>query len=135
MDELQIKTKVIGVDITLEYTTCAVVDIRGTIIGKERFATSDYPNVNNYVTVLCEKIVTLAENNGGYESIRSVGISAPSSNFKTGCIENRGKASFHWPPCCATGWEWQWPWATTATSPHSASLLTAVRTACRTSSS
>ena len=30
----------------------------------------------------------LVEENGGYESIRSVGISAPSANFQTGCIEN-----------------------------------------------
>jgi glucokinase len=30
----------------------------------------------------------LAENNGGYESIRSVGMCAPSSNYLTGCIEN-----------------------------------------------
>ena len=30
----------------------------------------------------------LAENNGGYENIRSVGMCAPSSNYLTGCIEN-----------------------------------------------
>jgi len=33
-------------------------------------------------------VLTLIEENGGYETIRSVGISAPSGNFLTGCIEN-----------------------------------------------
>ena len=88
MEEFKIKTRVVGVDIAVDYTTCAIIDIRGTIIAKEAFATSDYPNLSNYVSVLYEKIVRLAENNGGIENIRSVGISAPSSNFKTGCIEN-----------------------------------------------
>ena len=87
-DEMKIKTKVIGVDITLNYTTCAVIDIRGYILGKDSFAMTDYPDVNNFVTVLCEKIVKLAEAHGGFENIRSVGVSAPSSNFKTGCVEN-----------------------------------------------
>ena len=88
MDEFKIKTRVVSVDIAVDYTTCAVIDIRGTIIAKEAFATSDYPNLSNYVSVLYEKIVRLAENNGGIENIRSVGISAPSASFKTGCIEN-----------------------------------------------
>ena len=88
MEEMKIKTRVIGVDISLDYTTCAIVDIRGTILAKDGFATSDYPDVNNFVSVLYEKIVRLADNCGGIENIRSVGISAPSANYKTGCIVN-----------------------------------------------
>ena len=94
MDEMKIKTRVVGVDLALDYTTCAVIDIRGTIIAKEAFATSDYPDVNNFISVLCEKIVRLSENNGGIENIRSVGISAPSANFKTGCVENASNLSW-----------------------------------------
>lgn len=88
IDEMKIKTKVIGVDISLNYTTCAVIDIRGMILGKDSFSTTDYPNINNFVSMLYEKIVKLAEAHGGLENIRSVGVSAPSANFKTGSVEN-----------------------------------------------
>ena len=84
----QIKTRVIGVDIRETRTTYALVNIRGEIIAQDYFRTSDYPEVGDYVAALSEKLLTFAEENGGYETIRSVGISAPSANFKTGCIEN-----------------------------------------------
>lgn len=82
------KTRVVGVDIRIDVTTYAIVDIRGTIIAIDHFSTSDYPIVSEYVAVLSDKIVTLVEANGGYETVRSVGISAPSGNFLTGSIEN-----------------------------------------------
>ena len=84
----QIKTRVIGVDIRETRTTYALVNIRGEIIAQDYFRTSDYAEVSDYVAALREKLLTFAEENGGYETIRSVGISAPSANFKTGCIEN-----------------------------------------------
>lgn len=86
----EFKSKVIGVDIGVEHTTLAIVDIRGTIIAEDRIPTKDYPDVNVFVNELSEKIVNLVEENGGYETVRSVGISAPSGNFLTGCIENAG---------------------------------------------
>ena len=88
MDITPIKTKVVGVDISINATTYAIVDLRGNIIAKDQFVTSDYDNVNNYVNVLTEKIIFLAEENGGLEHIRSVGVSSPSGNYVTGCIEN-----------------------------------------------
>ena len=88
MEEYNIKTKVVGVDISNETTTYAVVDIRGNILAEESFATSDYPDVNNFVTVLSDKIVMLVEANGGYETIRSIGVSCPSASSVSGCIEN-----------------------------------------------
>ncbi|MBR1548831.1 MAG: ROK family protein [Prevotella sp.] len=84
----KVKTRVVGIDVGVTYTTYAVVDIRGTIIAKERMLTTDYPDVNDFVSALSEKIVMLVEENGGYENIRSVGMGAPSANFLTGCIEN-----------------------------------------------
>ena len=84
----QIKTRVIGVDIRETRTTYALVNIRGEIIAQDYFRTSDYAEVSDYVAALSEKLLTFAEENGGYETIRSVGISAPSANFKTGRIEN-----------------------------------------------
>ncbi len=90
----QIKTRVIGVDIRETKTTFALVNIRGEIIAQDYFRTSDYAEVSDYVTALSEKLLAFAEENGGYETIRSVGISAPSANFKTGCIENA--ANLNW---------------------------------------
>lgn len=83
-----IKRHVVGVDVSTDLTTYAIVDVQGVILAKESFPTSDYPNVNEYVSVLSEKILMLVESNGGYESVRSVGISAPSGNFLTGSMEN-----------------------------------------------
>ena len=88
MEEYQIKTKVVSVDISNESTTYAIVDIRGNILAEEYFLTSDYPDVNNYVTALSDKIVNMVEANGGYETIRSIGVSSPSASSVSGCIEN-----------------------------------------------
>ena len=84
----EIKTRVVGVDIREVKTTFALVDVRGEIIALDYFNTMDYPDISDYVSTLSEKIIMLVEENGGYEKVRSVGISAPSGNFLTGCIEN-----------------------------------------------
>jgi glucokinase len=83
-----IKSKVIGIDVGVAITTIAVVDLRGTILAKDSMPTTGFPMVNNFVEALSERIILLAEANGGYENIRSVGISAPSANYISGCIEN-----------------------------------------------
>ena len=88
MEEYKIKTKVVGVDISNELTTYAIVDIRGNIIAEESFLTCGYSDVNNFVTALSDKIVNLVEANGGYETIRSIGDSSPSASSVSGCIEN-----------------------------------------------
>ncbi|MBR1557572.1 MAG: ROK family protein [Prevotella sp.] len=88
MEEYQIKTKVVGVDISNERTTYAIVDVRGNILAEDFLLTSDYPDVNNFVTALSDNIVALVEANGGYETIRSIGVSSPSASSVSGCIEN-----------------------------------------------
>ena len=83
-----IKTRVVGVDISLERTSIGIVDIRGEIIATDCFITSKHPYIGDYLSVLCEHILNLVEANGGYDSIRSVGICSPSGNYRTGSIEN-----------------------------------------------
>ena len=83
-----IKNRVIGIDVRVDRTTIAVVDQRGNILGTDSFLTTDFPDVNNFLTALSERVVMIAEANGGFENVRSVGISAPSSNYLSGCIEN-----------------------------------------------
>lgn len=88
MQQTSIKKRVIGVDIGNARTTYAIVDVRGNVIDNGRFSTSDYQDVNKFVERLASAILDIAERNGGYETIRSVGISCPSASNITGCIEN-----------------------------------------------
>lgn len=88
MIQNDIKTRVVGVDISLERTSIGIVDIRGEIIATDCFITSEHPYIGDYLSVLCEHILNLVEANGGYDSIRSVGICSPSGNYRTSSIEN-----------------------------------------------
>jgi glucokinase len=85
-----VKTKVLGVDIGLEKTTYAIVDVRGNILAKDSFLTQDYPNFNTFLSVFCERAINMIMSNGEYEEIRSMGVSAPSANLLTGNIEYSG---------------------------------------------
>ncbi len=88
MQQTSIRKRVIGVDIGNLRTSYAIVDVRGNVVAHDGFPTSDYPDIHKYVDKLTESIITLAEANGGYENIRSVGISCPSAVYTSGCIEN-----------------------------------------------
>lgn len=82
------KSRVIGVNVNLEKTSYAIVDVRGNIIGEGNFPTLNYPQINDFVNRLCDDILHMSEAYGGYETVRSVGVSIPSGNFITGYIEN-----------------------------------------------
>jgi glucokinase len=88
MEEEMIKSHVVGIDISIARTTYSILDIRGNILAQDSFPTTDYPNVNEFVTKLVESIVTMMEANGGFLTFRSVGISCPSANFLTGSVAN-----------------------------------------------
>ena len=94
MIQNMIKTRVVGVGMSIDETDYAIVDVRGNIIAKDSFPTTDFPNVNEFVTFLSNRIMTLVEANGGSESIRSVGISSPSGNFRSGCMEHSPNMSW-----------------------------------------
>jgi len=88
MKNYSVKTRVIGVDLSVDETNVAIVNLRGDIIARTNFSNENYTDPNDYVGRLAEEIVGLAEANGGMEEIRSVGVSSPSANSLTGCIEN-----------------------------------------------
>ena len=94
MDQKTVKKRVIGVDISLDTTSYAVVDVRGNILVKESFPTEDYSEIGAFVSKLSDGIIQMIDANGGLESIRSVGISVPSANYKLGCIVN--SPNFPW---------------------------------------
>ena len=88
MEQEAIKKRVVGIDISLDATTYASVDVKGEIIVMDSFPTLDYPEINQFISALSDRLIQMVEDNGGYESIRSVGISAPSANFMNGSIVN-----------------------------------------------
>ena len=88
MVEISKKNKVFGVHISIERTIYAIVNIRGDIIARDEFPTTDYPNINDFVSVLSERLVEMMLSNDCLESIRSVGISVSNANPVTNCIEN-----------------------------------------------
>ena len=79
--------RVVGVDISTESTTYAIVDVRGNILVKDSIPTGDFPDVNYFVAHLSERILEMVMAHGGIETVRSVGVSSNSANFLTGCIE------------------------------------------------
>lgn len=88
MERPEIRKRVIGVDIGTIRTTYAIIDVRGNVIAIDNFPTAAYPTIDEFVTKLTSSIVEIAEANGGYDTVRSVGISSPSGVFMSGCIEN-----------------------------------------------
>lgn len=88
MGEQSLKSRVIGVDISNEFTTYAIVDVRGNILAEDHLPTLDFPDINKFVTALSDRIMEMAESNGGYDKIRSVGISSPNASSVSGSIVN-----------------------------------------------
>ena len=83
-----IKTRVVGIDISIDRTVYAIVDMRGNILGRDSFPTTDFDNANDFVNFLGDNLLAFIEAHEGYDTIRSVGVSVPSGNFLTGCIEH-----------------------------------------------
>ena len=82
------KEHVIGVDITRDMTSYAIIDNRGNIVAKDSIATSDYPNEVEFGNALIERIREMIDANGGSEKIRSIGVCSPNGNQVTGCVES-----------------------------------------------
>jgi glucokinase len=82
------KKRVVGVNIGLDVTTSAIVDVRGNVLAKDSFPTQEHPSINEFVAFLSERLIELMEDNGGYDTIRSVGIGVSSGNYIKGCIEH-----------------------------------------------
>ena len=88
MNTANIKKFVIGVIIRSDETLSALIDVKGEIVAKDILKTSDYPEVGGFLQELSSRIMKLIEIGGGYDQVRSVGISAPSGHFLSGSIVN-----------------------------------------------
>ena len=102
MEEYNIKTKVVGVDISNESTTYAIVDVRGNILAEDSFPTQDYPDVNNFVTALSEMVAMRPSVLS--VSVLPVPVPFPAvSRMPLTCL---GRVLCHCQRCCATVWDW-----------------------------
>ncbi|MDR2498993.1 MAG: ROK family protein [Tannerellaceae bacterium] len=82
------KPYVVGIDLGGTNTVFGVVDAKGTIlVSDSSMKTQAYPDINDYISTLCNGINAFVEKVGGRDKIRGVGIGAPNGNYFSGCIE------------------------------------------------
>lgn len=82
------KSLVIGLDLGGTNSVFGVVDSKGEIIATNSIKTQAYPSVDQYIMESVKAIKQIAEQVGGMEKIRAMGIGAPCGNYYKGTIEH-----------------------------------------------
>ena len=82
------KSLVIGLDLGGTNSVFGVVDSQGEIIATTSIKTQAYPSVDQYVMESVKAVKQIAEQVGGMEKIRAMGIGAPCGNYYKGTIEH-----------------------------------------------
>lgn len=82
------KSLVIGLDLGGTNSVFGVVDSKGEIIATTSIETQAYPSVDQYIMESVKAIKQIAEQVGGMEKIRAMGIGAPCGNYYKGTIEH-----------------------------------------------
>lgn len=82
------KSLVIGLDLGGTNSVFGVVDSKGEIIATISIKTQAYPSVDQYVMESVKAVKQIAEQVGGMEKIRAMGIGAPCGNYYKGTIEH-----------------------------------------------
>lgn len=82
------KSLVIGLDLGGTNSVFGVVDSKGEIITTTSIKTLAYPSVDQYVMESVKAVKQIAEQVGGMEKIRAMGIGAPCGNYYKGTIEH-----------------------------------------------
>ena len=85
------KSLVIGLDLGGTNSVFGVVDSKGEIIATTSIKTQAYPSVDQYIMESVKAIKQIAEQVGGMEKIRAMGIGAPCGNYYKGTIEHAAK--------------------------------------------
>lgn len=80
------KDVVAGIDIGGTNTIFGLVDKEGNVLAENRLKTTDYPEINNYVSALANAINILIKENPGLNLV-AIGIGAPNANYNKGTIE------------------------------------------------
>lgn len=82
------KSLVIGLDLGGTNSVFGVVDSKGEVIATTSIKTQAYPSVDQYIMESVKTIKQIAEQVGGMEKIRAMGIGAPCGNYYKGTIEH-----------------------------------------------
>lgn len=80
------KDVVAGIDIGGTNTVFGLVDKSGNILANSSLKTTDYPDINDFVTVLTDSLNRLLEADQEL-NLKCIGIGAPNANYHKGTIE------------------------------------------------
>ena len=80
------KEVVAGVDIGGTNTVSGLVDRSGNIIATEKLITTDYPEINDFISALSASINRMLSKEKGLQLL-GIGIGAPNGNYYRGTIE------------------------------------------------
>jgi glucokinase len=80
------KEVVAGIDIGGTNTVLGLVDRTGNILAENSLKTTDYPEINNFVSALTAEIHKLMEGRAELK-LTAIGIGAPNANYHKGTIE------------------------------------------------
>jgi glucokinase len=80
------KEVVAAIDLGGTNTVFGLVEKTGKIIAEDRLRTTDYPEINNFVSALVAAINRLSKSKAGIKLV-GIGIGAPNANYHRGTIE------------------------------------------------
>lgn len=88
------KQVALGIDIGGTNTKYGLVNHRGEILEKGSLKTEDYPNVQDFIDELYEKVSPLILKYCGQREFDGIGVGAPNANYYRGTIEQA--PNLHW---------------------------------------
>lgn len=84
----KMRNLVVGLMVNDEVAVYGIVDTRGRIMAIRSVSMEGYPTPDRFVNDISDEIVKMAEEVGGMEYIKALGIGVASGNNVTGCVEN-----------------------------------------------
>ncbi len=88
------KQVALGVDIGGTNTKYGIVNHRGEILAKGSLKTDDYPQVEDFIEALYNKVTPLIEQHCSQKQFDGIGVGAPNANFYRGTIEQAPNLSW-----------------------------------------
>lgn len=84
----EVKSLTIGLDLGGTNSVFGIVDKNGDVLTTASIKTQAFQNVESYVDACVKALSPLIEEVGGIETIKGMGIGAPSANYYRGTIEH-----------------------------------------------
>ncbi len=88
IEEQELKSFVIGLDLGGTNSVFGIVDQRGQVLATTSIKTQSYKTVEDFVDAGIEVLKPVIAKVGGISQIKAMGIGAPNGNFYRGTIEN-----------------------------------------------